>query len=257
MPLNGRSKSDGEGLYGVMVVLPSGQEVFLDVIRLGGEAATGRNLLAHLEPVIKKVGPERIASLITDGARNTALLRQLVSERYAKLLNTSCIVHSLNILCLKVYEIPIIADLFSSVKCIIERFIKSNTFQSRLEQVKDVLDLDAGALNKIASTCFYNCYLCLKALHGNKEAIVYLHKESGLNLPAALIEKIEDSLFWKEIEHLVTITEPLALFIKKAESLTFRLSDNFFDYIRLVFQRNRVMNQSHCSFGKSGQKEGE
>ena len=50
------------------------------------------------EKVLKKIGPDKFAAIVTDNASNCALARSIISEKYPFIFNNRCIAHCVNLI---------------------------------------------------------------------------------------------------------------------------------------------------------------
>ena len=251
LSVDGWSTRRHESIYGVEVVLSDGTELLYDVIQLEGAGASSDNLARKLFPIIERIGKRKIVALVTDGARNMTRLRELTSRDYPWIMGFSCIVHSLNIVCCKMFKIHEVQDIFSAASSIIQAFTMSNKLTERLKSVKNEVNCTATSVMALSTTRFSSSFLCLKALFDNKDAFIALSGDSTIGLKQELITSIQDDLFWKNVQDLVKIVEPLSEAIRAAESATFRLSDNFFHYIKLVFKMLMRINEKSCVIGRT------
>jgi adenosylmethionine-8-amino-7-oxononanoate aminotransferase len=59
---------------------------------------TAENLAEEIETVLKKIGPDKFAAVVTDNAANCAAARNIISEKYTFIFNTRCIAHCVNLI---------------------------------------------------------------------------------------------------------------------------------------------------------------
>ena len=59
---------------------------------------TAQLLAEEIEKVLKKIGPDRFAAIVTDNASNCAAARKIISEKYPFIFDNRCIAHCVNLI---------------------------------------------------------------------------------------------------------------------------------------------------------------
>lgn len=103
---DGWSSVSRRPLLNVLAVSPKGAE-FLKAIDTTGESKTGKYIAeVVLQPVIEKVGHERVVQVIMDNASACQTAKEILEETFPDIFATNCAAHCLDLLLEDIGKLP-------------------------------------------------------------------------------------------------------------------------------------------------------
>ncbi|PKB95424.1 hypothetical protein RhiirA5_386026 [Rhizophagus irregularis] len=113
------------------------------------------NLAEEIETVLKKIGPDKFAAVVTDNAANCSAARNIISEKYTFIFNTRCIVHCVNL---------ITKDVLG--KALLEKYIKE-------------FNIEGGGLKTWVETCWITMFDSINSIWHLRSALEKVVNEHG------------------------------------------------------------------------------
>lgn len=110
---DGWTSKRGESLYNYIVTTMDRKEYLVSLRNYSSKSHTGNFIASEIEDIIKQIGPQKFAAIITDSAANLKLAREKIQIKYPHLLNIRCIAHTINLIATdlsKIHEIKIFID---------------------------------------------------------------------------------------------------------------------------------------------------
>jgi hypothetical protein len=163
--LDGWFSRTNEGIYAINIVTKSGEEILYDVITMANNAASSGFLFSELKPILESLGRGKILAIVTDSAKNCKSLRDKCEQFSPNILNLSCFVHALNLICGKFLKIEKIDSVVSDCMRIISVFNYSNKLTAELKITNEMISSRGSRLAKVGNTRFSTHYDCISSLY--------------------------------------------------------------------------------------------
>ena len=85
--LDGWTNPAGRSIYNFIIMTHDHQEILYQVRDLSIIRHTAQNLAEEIESILKKIGPDKFAAIVTDNAANCAAARNIISQKYPSIFN--------------------------------------------------------------------------------------------------------------------------------------------------------------------------
>jgi hypothetical protein len=218
---------------------------------MANNAASSGFLFSELKPILESLGRGKILAIVTDSAKNCKSLRDKCEQFSPNILNLSCFVHSLNLICGKFLKIEKIDSVVSDCMRIISVFNYSNKLTAELKITNEMISSRGSRLAKVGNTRFSTHYDCISSLLSNEEGIKVLAENMRIGVEIKNI--IRDEIWWINLKNVADLMKPIYQLIKFSESSTFRLSDSYVGILRMVYNIMNISEASH--FGRAISKD--
>jgi uncharacterized protein with HEPN domain len=204
---------------------------------------SGDFLFNELIPVLMSLGEQKVLALVSDSAKNCLSVRKKINNAFPHILSISCNVHSLNLICERLFKIKELSDIFLKAIQVISAFNSSNKLTAELQSINELLGKKNKSLERAANTRFSTRYKCLETLALNEEALVIIG-ESAPNISNHVKETLKNEIFWANCKNILEIIKPIYEMIKLSESSQFRLSDSYVGLMATVYRCKKACDQS-------------
>lgn len=124
-----------------------------------GNSHTGVFLSDKIESIILEIGAEKLSAIVTDGASNVKLARELITTKYPSILNIRCVAHCFNLVTKDLLKHEFAKNLVFKCKKIINFFKKSHRANNLLENYVKRLNITGGSLKKYTKTRWSSIYV--------------------------------------------------------------------------------------------------
>ncbi len=96
--LDGWTNPWGQSLYTFVLITKDRKEYLYSVQNLSNYLHTGNFLTEKIIEIIKDVGAERFAGIVSDNAFTMVIAKRLVNEQFQHIMSIRCIAHHINLL---------------------------------------------------------------------------------------------------------------------------------------------------------------
>ena len=96
--MDGWTNPAGHSIYNFIIMTHDHQKILYQVQDLSIIKHTAQNLAEEIESILKKIGPDKFAAIVTDNTANCAAARVIISQKYPFIFNTRCIAHFVNLI---------------------------------------------------------------------------------------------------------------------------------------------------------------
>ncbi len=96
--LDGWTSPRGQSLYAFVLITKDRKEYLYSVQNLSNHSHTGNFLAEKIIEIIKDVGAERFAGIVSDNASTMVMAKRLVNKQFQHIMLIRCITHHINLL---------------------------------------------------------------------------------------------------------------------------------------------------------------
>lgn len=209
-------------------ILTTPRPVFFTAHPTSDIRQNGETIAENIEKVIIEVGPSKISALVTDNASVMKKAWRLLELRYPKIFFLGCISHSLNLLVGDIMKISWCANILKNAKEIVLYFRSHQIPLAILRRHQLATYKQRISLKLPVKTRWGSSAMCLNSILQNqlalKVAVMEIEYSDHKMLPKLIKNIINDEIFWKNVEILLSILDRLVFGISLFESDTPRLA---------------------------------
>ncbi|CAG8842313.1 36762_t:CDS:2, partial [Racocetra persica] len=125
-----------------------------------------------IDTILNEIGCDKFAAIVTDNASNVKLTRQMIHEKYPRILNLNCIAHCINLISKDILQHTFASRLMRECNEIIKFFKKSHQPSSYLHQAICELKIVGGGLKKFVDTRWTSAYECTLSVSRLERAFI-------------------------------------------------------------------------------------
>jgi hypothetical protein len=152
LALDGWSSPNGNLLYNYVISTTNHQEYLIALKDYSKISQTGIFMANEIEKIIENIGLDKFAGVVTDGASNLRVARQIIHEKFPHILNIRCAAHSLNLIATDLVKISYIKTFISQGNEMIKFFSISHRANAMLKEGLTKLQIKGGELKMYIKT---------------------------------------------------------------------------------------------------------
>lgn len=156
--LDGWSNPKNKSFWSFIIITPGRKSYTYKLCDFSGSSHTGIFLSDQIESIILEIGVEKLSAIVTDGASNVKLARELITTKYPSILNLRCVAHCFNLITKDLMKHEFAKALISKCKKIIKFFKKSHQANHLLDDYIRRLNINGGSLKKYTKTRWTSIY---------------------------------------------------------------------------------------------------
>lgn len=156
------------------MLTPSRKEYLLRLEDLTQNSHTSEYLSNVIKDVIRQVGVNKIAAIVSDNAANVAGARQIVTDNYPSIINVRCIAHCINLISSDIVKIGQVKSLVRRAN-ILTRYFKNSTLANTwLNEAITAKNITGGGLKTYIETRWTTVYECTSSVYRLKDALLHV-----------------------------------------------------------------------------------
>lgn len=173
--MDGWTDPRGNSIWAFMLITSSSRkEYLLSLEDLSNIRHTGQHIADVIEEVINRIGNEKFVAIVSDNGSNVASARQIITQKYSKIINIRCIAHCINLISSDIMKVQQIKDLVRRAN-IITRFFKYSTLAaSWLKDAITLKNIQGGGLKTYVETRWTTVYECTSSIWRLKDALQHV-----------------------------------------------------------------------------------
>lgn len=223
--------------------------MLVHTINTGEEAQNGENIAKDICSFMQKFGDNKVASLVTDNAKNMKKAWDIVRKTYPKLIINGCAAHTINLLVKDICHLPQYAGTLEDARAI-TAFVKDrNALTKRFERIQASLCENGDMQTKltlvyVGETRWYTHHACVERVLINKNVLKQLidtNVFASITGTSKVKQKkerfrslVNDCNFWKRLEEIEVILKPTSTIVGILERDTCCLSDIYRIFLGLL-----------------------
>lgn len=125
---------------------------------------TGAFLGGEIIEVVKNIGPEKLAAVVSDNAPNACAARKILCEKFPHILNIRYIAHSINLITKDLCKHTFVVETIRKVGIIHQYFMKSHAMCQYLKDAVKVLQIRGGELKSHTKTHWSTMWNCISSV---------------------------------------------------------------------------------------------
>ncbi|CAG8649149.1 3173_t:CDS:2, partial [Diversispora eburnea] len=135
------------------------QEFFENVwMNSNANSHTGSYLASKIKEIMEKIGPRRIAAIVSDSGANINNARSLIKTEYKHIINLRCISHCLNLISKDIIKHQFADCLIRRANIVTTFFKKSHLAHHRISKLIEEKKIKGGGLKSYVSTRWITCH---------------------------------------------------------------------------------------------------
>lgn len=166
--MDGWTSPLGKSIYNFVIQTPTKKEYLWKLNDYSLESHTGNFLAEQIDQIIQQIGNKRFNAIVTDGASNVRLAREIITTKYPHILNIRCIAHSINLLTKDITDskikFPWGYNILKNCQKIVTFFEKSHQSNALLHEGIKNLNILGGGLKSGCKTRWSTYYDCTSSI---------------------------------------------------------------------------------------------
>ncbi|RHZ62888.1 hypothetical protein Glove_334g4 [Diversispora epigaea] len=132
--LDGWTSIRSDSLYNFIIITSERKEYLIALKNFSKESHTGEMLANEIAIIIKKIGSEKFAAVVTDAAANCRVAREKIQFSYPHIWNIRCIAHAFNLIASDLVKLDAIKEFITKCNKLCCFFHDSNKSNAYLKQ---------------------------------------------------------------------------------------------------------------------------
>jgi hypothetical protein len=162
--LDGWTSPSGKSLWNFVIHLGNGRDILWKIGDFSSESHTAEFLAQQIESVLKDVGIQKFAGIVTDAGSNVHNARDIISKKFPHILNIRCIAHSLNLITKDLIKHTFAKRIIQWCTVIVTYFKKSHRPKELLELKISEKQIAGGGLKTYLDTRWTTVYEMLNSI---------------------------------------------------------------------------------------------
>lgn len=162
---DGWTNSSGQSIYDYCLITEERKEyLWLSKNYSNIPHHTGTFLGNEIIKIVDKIGPEKLAAVVSDHAPDARVARRILNEKYPHILNIRCIAHSINLITKDLCKHTFVVNTIKKVGIIHQYFVKSHAMCQFLKNAVEVLQIKGGGLKSHTKTRWSTMWDCINSI---------------------------------------------------------------------------------------------
>jgi hypothetical protein len=150
---DGWKNSSGQSIYDYCLITEERKEyLWLSKDYSNIAHHTGAFFGDEIIKAVKKIGPKKLAAVVSDNAPDAHVACRILCEKYPHILNIRCIAHSINLITKDLCKHIFVVETIQKVGIIYQYFVKSHAICQFLKDAIQVLQIKGGGLKSHTKT---------------------------------------------------------------------------------------------------------
>ena len=132
---------------------------------VSSENVTGEFLATQITNIIERISSKKISGLVTDGAANCRVARNLISEKFPQILSMWCIAHYLNLISKDICKHQLATTTINNCQTLVTLFLKSHIAMATLREFIIQLQIKGGGIKTSTKTRWSTIYDCCESIY--------------------------------------------------------------------------------------------
>jgi hypothetical protein len=162
--LDGWTSPSGKSLWNFVIHLGNGRDILWKIGDFSSESHIAKFLAQQIESVLKDVGIQKFAGIVTDAGSNVHNARDIISKKFPHILNIRCIAHSLNLITKDLIKHTFAKRIIQWCTVIVTYFKKSHRPKELLELKILEKQIAGGGLKTYLDTRWTTVYEMLNSI---------------------------------------------------------------------------------------------
>src|SRR6266487_296822 len=244
MVSDGWSNINRESVQNFVICTP--KPLFFDAIYSGEESHTAKWVANEIIKQMEIIDINKFSAVITDTASVMKAAWRIIEESYPNIVCLGCNSHVMNLLISDILKIDQIKSVVENAKKLVNYFKGHIQAAAKLKRIQKENYSKEIALVLLALTRWETHIACFQSLQNSKTALEQALMDVKIcqNMNLTLRAHILSDDFWKDLNIITKIMEPMVSALKLFESDTSILS-TVYSYFKKVMDQ---INQIDCNF---------
>jgi len=162
--LDGWTDPSNRHLYNFILMTPNRHEYLWAIEDVSSESITGEFLANYVEKIVNIIGQNKISGLVTDGAANCKVARNIIGEKYPRIITMWCIAHHINLISKDICKHQFAINTINKCQTLITFFLRSHQGMSALRESINELKIKGGGIKTSTKTRWSMMYDCCESI---------------------------------------------------------------------------------------------
>ena len=198
---DGWSNIRAEGIYNIIITTP--KPVFYKFFEVKEKQMTGENIAQMFSEVIKDIGEDKVAAVVTDSCSSMIKAHKILSEKIPNIVCYRCTAHCLHLLCKDILALKTLSNHTARTKELVKAFKYKHVPAATLRRIQKQTG-EGMSLQLMSPTRWGSSAAMLKSVQSNKKnlrlALIEENVKSALEKDPQVEKSVNDSVFWSQNE---------------------------------------------------------
>ncbi|CAG8587334.1 12298_t:CDS:2, partial [Cetraspora pellucida] len=220
--LDGWTNPIGQSIYAYLLMTSNKKEYLYSLRNYSKQSHTGKFLADEIQDIIETIGVEKFSGIVTDGAANMKLAKNLVVKAYPYILPIRCIAHHINLITKDILKQQWASNLMKKCQSIVKWTKLSHQAGELFRELQQEYLISGGGIQSSVKTRWSTAWDCL---------ISILRLQPFIKDVANIINSRG---FFDDIECLARIICPAKEAVKAVECKSTTLADVYIKLVQLA-----------------------